>query len=215
MYVITVIPRPCCRRAPLLPRSLALGRRCVTRRCPALALTARSDAMAVREHPCPAALRVSTMAAVVTAPAFDAALQIPGGVRVALAPSVVRVQQRSPSGACRGKAGGGKACGGQQSARRVRTCSPDVLTQLSLAPLMADHVIGVHECLQFDVPLKMGGCVIVCACRAGRRAESDGCCRRLLGRLQGVVSFLVGDSESTLTLTHTQIIIIIIASCIG
>ena len=30
--------------------------------------------------------------------------------------------------------------------------------QLSLAALMSDHVMGVYENKQFDIPLKIGGC---------------------------------------------------------
>jgi hypothetical protein len=34
----------------------------------------------------------------------------------------------------------------------------DEFLQLSLAALMADHIIGVHEPRQFDAPLTIGGC---------------------------------------------------------
>ncbi len=69
--------------------------------------------------------------------------------------------------------------------------------QLSLAALMTEHLMGVYENKQFDVPLKIGGygSVRLHAAESGAfLSQLMRCGRRLLGRLQGQISFLVGDS---------------------
>ena len=38
----------------------------------------------------------------------------------------------------------------------------EAIFQLSLAALMADHIIGVYEPKQFDAPLTIGGCECTC-----------------------------------------------------